>query len=104
MDFKIVWSLSARFDLKDIISFIAEDKPEAAKRFGDRIISYVEQVSRFPKSGRIVPEFDDETLRELIFSSYRIIYRVRDELGIIEVVRIWHSARGLPEITPSTGN
>ena len=98
MDFKIIWSPTSRFDLKDIVSFIAENNPETAESFGLRIISYAERASRFPKSGRVVPEFDDDTLREFIFYAYRIIYRIKEHVKVIEIVRVWHSARGIPAI------
>ncbi len=98
MDFKIIWSPTARFDLKDIVSFIAESDPVTAESFGLRIIDYAERASRFPKSGRIVPEFDIEILREFIFYSYRIIYRIKDESQVVEIARVWHSARGIPVI------
>ena len=40
MDFKIVWSPIARLDLKDIVTFIAEDDPEVAEKFGLKIFDY----------------------------------------------------------------
>jgi plasmid stabilization system protein ParE len=44
-------------------------------------------LARFPKSGRKVPEFDDESLRELIVYSYRIIYAVEsDQITITAVI------------------
>ena len=98
MDFKITWSATSRLDLKDIVSFIAENNPERAEIFGLKIINYAERASQFPKSGRIVPEFDDDMLREFIFYSYRIIYRIKENVKLIEIVRVWHSARGIPTI------
>lgn len=98
MDFKIVWSPTARLDLRDIVSFIAEDDPGIAERFGQKIIDYAERASRFPKAGRTVPEFRDDKLREFIFHSYRVIYRVNEENKIIEIARVWHAARGIPKI------
>ncbi|KHE92122.1 MAG: type II toxin-antitoxin system RelE/ParE family toxin [Candidatus Scalindua rubra] len=98
MDFKIVWSQTARLDLREIVSFIAEDDPEIAEKFGLKIIDYAERASRFQKGGRTVPEFRDGKLREFIFHSYRVIYRVKEENKIIEIARVWHAARGTPKI------
>ena len=42
MDFKIVWSPIARLDLKDIVTFIAEDDPEIAEKFGLKIFDYAD--------------------------------------------------------------
>ncbi len=45
-----------------------------------------------PRIGRIVPEFENDRIRELIQGKYRIVYRiVNDEL--IEVLRIIHGSR-----------
>ncbi len=46
----------------------------------------------------MVPEFRIETIRELIRSPYRIIYRIIEHKQIIEVLRFWHAARGVPKI------
>ncbi len=37
-------------------------------------------------------------IRELIFKSYRIVYRVDHENQSVEVARYWHAARGTPEL------
>jgi plasmid stabilization system protein ParE len=46
----------------------------------------------------MVPERQDESIREMIRGNYRIIYKVREESRAIEVWRIWHGARGTPEL------
>lgn len=46
-------------------------------------------------SGRLVPEYDRDDVRELIERPYRIIYRIqRDQ---IEVLAVIHGAQLLPE-------
>jgi toxin ParE1/3/4 len=55
-------------------------------------------LAQFPFLGRIVPEENDETVREIIFRSYRIIYKVFAEKQIVGIARIWHGARGEPDI------
>lgn len=54
MAFKLIWSPSAKFDLKDIAAFIAEDSPSAAERFVDSLFQVVERLADFPESGRMV--------------------------------------------------
>ena len=51
----------------------------------------IERLGEFPESGRVVPEVSDETLREVITGSYRIVYRVLDEEVVI--VAVHHGAR-----------
>lgn len=55
-------------------------------------------LAQFPEIGRVVPEENDGTIREIIFRPYRIIYKVLAEKRIVAIARIWHGARGEPEI------
>jgi plasmid stabilization system protein ParE len=98
MDFKVVWSPSARSDLKDIVTYIAEDNPSIAEKFGRSLIEASKALGRFEKQGRVVPEFGTEHLRELIHGRYRIIYRVKKDDTLLEIVRLWHGARGTPKL------
>ena len=98
MDFKVIWSPSARLDLKEIVSYIAEDNAEIAQRFGLSLIEATKTLGSFPGKGRTVPEFGSQEIREVIFKPYRIIYRVNQLQGVIEIVRVWHAARGTPKL------
>ncbi|MFP3999934.1 MAG: type II toxin-antitoxin system RelE/ParE family toxin [Desulfobacterales bacterium] len=98
MAFKLIWSPTAKFDLNDIAVFIAEDNPSAAERFVKSLFQTVERLAEFPESGRIVPEFQEPSIREVIRSPCRIIYRVKKSRQTVEIVRVWHAARGVPKI------
>ncbi len=98
MAFKLIWSPSARFDLKDIAGFIAEDSPFAAERFVRSPFQAVERLADFPETGRIVPEFGDSTIREKIRKPCRIVYRADRRKRTVEIARISHAARGAPDI------
>lgn len=90
------WSKLAVRDLEDITSYISLDSEEDARLFVTKIINSVETTSRFPYSGRLVPELNDKLIREKVFKNIRIIYRVKN--NVMEVVRVLHSARDFPEI------
>ena len=98
MAFQIIWSEQARDDLQAIVLFIAQDNPTVAESFGYQLMSKVDVLAQFPQLGRVVPEKNDETIREIILRPYRIIYKVLAEKQIIAIARIWHGARGEPEI------
>ncbi|WP_269539732.1 type II toxin-antitoxin system RelE/ParE family toxin [Cerasicoccus fimbriatus] len=98
MAFKVIVAPSARQDLSLIIEYIAQRDPAAAERIGLSIISTIKRIGEFPRIGRIVPEFGWDTIREIVFKNYRLIYRIKDEEMKIEVVRIWHAKRGHPLI------
>jgi toxin ParE1/3/4 len=98
MAFKLIWSPSARLDIKDIAGFIADDSPSAARRFIRGLFEVVERLADFPESGRIVPEFGDPTIREVIRKPCRIVYRLDNKGRTVEIARVWHAARGTPLI------
>lgn len=95
---RIIWSTLAVDDLRQIVLFIKRDNPAAAERVGYKIIGRIEMLREFPEAGRIVPEKGDERVRELILPPYRIIYRLGTAPGSAEIVRIWHGARGTPDL------
>ncbi len=98
MAFKVIWSLSACDDLKQIVQFIACDSPSAAASLAERILEHADSVSAMPWTGRMVPEKGDASIREVIVRPYRIIYLVEECQAAIHILRIWHAARGIPEI------
>jgi toxin ParE1/3/4 len=98
MAYKLIWSPAARDDLFDIVSFIARDSRDRAEAFGYHLIKATDKLQSFPEIGRIVPEYEVPTIREIIIRSRRIIYRVNHERKLVEIVRVWHSARGTPRL------
>jgi plasmid stabilization system protein ParE len=61
----------------------------------DKITRRSEQITDQPLSGRKVPEYQTDDIRELIEKPYRIIYRIKADQ--IDVVAVIHAARLLPE-------
>lgn len=98
MAFTLIWSPAARLDLWDILSYINESNPQAAGDFGRSVFTVVEHLAIFPESGRMVPEFNDPTIREVMRKPCRIVYRLKQNEQVIEIARIWRFARGTPEL------
>ena len=73
---KIVLSKTARFDLKEIVDYIKRDSIKYALLEKKKIIDAINKLPKQPLSGRVVPELNNENLRELIFRNYRIIYEI----------------------------
>lgn len=90
------WSELAINDLEEIISYISSDSEDHAKLFAAKIIRAVEKTSVFPYSGRVVPELNNEQIRENIVQNIRVIYRIKD--NTMEVIRVLHSARDFPKL------
>jgi plasmid stabilization system protein ParE len=83
---------SALGDLEAIRSWYTEQGvPDVGENFVAEIIRCVEGLARHPDLGRVVPEFDQPILRELIHPPFRVVYR-RDP-GRVRIVRIWRSER-----------
>jgi toxin ParE1/3/4 len=96
MAYTLIWSPASRDDLRDIISFISRDSRQRAEAFAYRLIAETDKLQSLPEIGRVVPEFDIPTVRELILRTYRIVYRLDHERKLVEVARVWHAARGTP--------
>lgn len=89
---KLVWTDPAVNDLRAIHDYIGQDSPFYADQFVGRLVLAAEKLFEFPNIGRHVPEAEAESIRELIFHAYRIIYRVDVDVHILAVV---HGSRDL---------
>jgi toxin ParE1/3/4 len=98
-DYKVIFGPQSRSDLKSIVGYVraASGSPEVAERFGTALVEKALTLATMPERGRIVPELSLPEVREIIFKSYRIVYRVATRQ--VQVLRFWHAARGTPEIT-----
>ena len=61
----------------------------------DKLTRRVDQLIDHPRSGRVVPKYDDESLRELIVNPYRLVYRLKPDR--IDIIAVFHSAQQLPD-------
>jgi len=95
---QVIWSPASRDDLHDLVRTIAADSPERAENFAYRLMQQMDKLQDFPEIGRQVPEQRNPNIREIIVPPYRVIYRVRQQEKVVEIVRVWHSARGEPKL------
>lgn len=93
---EIRWSLTSELDLQDIETYIARDSVVYAMRTVDNIISAVERLEDHPRSGRMVPEFNWDDMREVILGSYRIVYVISGET--VTILRVVNAARDLMKL------
>lgn len=85
---------SALADLQTIKTWYTEQGvPDVGTRLVGEIVKRIERLAGHPDAGRIVPEFGQTFLREIIHSPFRIVYR-RDS-NTVRIVRIWRSERQL---------
>ena len=88
---KIFISNSAFSDLESIKGYYEE---EGVSYIGEQyvvsIIDHIQTLSKNPDIGRKVPEFEEEKIRELIHSAFRIVYLRKKS---IHIIRVWRSER-----------
>ena len=88
---EVRWTPQAADDLDAIAEFISQDSHHYSNLFVLDVFYAVDRLIRFPKSGRVVPEINDPLVREVILGSYRIIYRVHQDL--VEILTVFHGSR-----------
>jgi plasmid stabilization system protein ParE len=91
MAYKIKWSPRATSNFEDICNYIGNDSKYYASLFAKKVNALIKAIPKFPKAGRIVPEYGDENIREKIHENYRIVYRLKE--GFVEIVAICHGAK-----------
>ncbi len=94
----VVWAPRALSQLESICDYIALDSPVYARIFAKKVVFLVELLPAYPKTGRMVPEYNLPDLREKIYGDYRIVYRIVETT--IEIVAICHGARQLERVLP----
>ena len=91
---RVHWTNTAVEHLLAIYERIARDSRLYARQVIDRLIGRSEQIGAFPLSGRVVPEYEAQDIREVIEGPYRIIYLVKPDQ--IDVLALVHGAQLLP--------
>ena len=95
MAYRIAWTESAWQDLESAVAYIANDSPRYGSALMDEARFAARSLRRFPKRGRLTPELNDPTVRELFVKQYRLIYEVSGDRVVI--LAFLHGARQFPE-------
>ena len=91
---KVHWTRAAEGHPDAIFAYIAQDSPEYAKRMVDRLTRRSQQIADFPLSGRKVPEYEVDHIREVIEGPYRLIYYIKPDR--IDILAVIHGAMDIP--------
>lgn len=92
---RVVWLRAAERDVESIATYIAADSEAYASAVVKRVLQAAADLKDFPHRGRMVPEWGDESIREVYVHRFRLMYRVRDDR--IEILTVIHGARLLSE-------
>jgi toxin ParE1/3/4 len=90
------WTRRALRDLASVRDYTAIGSPHYAEVLANRIIDASEQLREFPRSGRVVPEYGHESVREIIVGKYRLIYELQSDGA--RVLAVHHGARLLGDL------
>ena len=83
---------NAKEDMRQIEEYISRDSIYYANKTIEEIIKRIKNLSIFPYMGRKIPEYDNINLREIIYKSYRILYKVNSNIHILNV---FHCSRDI---------
>jgi len=92
---KVYWTARALRRLQQIHDTIAQDQPQNAQQFIDRLTRRADTLVVYPQAGRVVPEYRRDDIRESFEGSYRMIYRILSNR--IDILTVRHGARLMPE-------
>ncbi len=87
------WSAQARKDLESISDYLRDVAPSYAERFEEKVFEATRRLEAFPRSGRVIPEAEEEELREVIYREYRIMYHVDGADEDVLILTVLHSSR-----------
>lgn len=89
---EISFAESALRDLEEVRTwYVEQGVPEVGARLLEEVLQRSQALAEHPGMGRVVREFDQSFLRELIHPPFRIVYR-RDPQRV-RIVRVWRSER-----------
>jgi addiction module RelE/StbE family toxin len=96
---KIVWTDSAIEDLDDIGEYIAKDSFRYAEITVLELFESVDILENHPRLGVVVPEFENEFIRQIVKGNYRIIYHIIDDFRI-DILTVHNCARLILNTNP----
>lgn len=88
---KIIWSEESLNDVEEIISFFSKDSEFFAMNFASKIIDAVDTLKIFSDIGRVVPEYDNVKIREILYRNYRIVYKIDEK--VVEILTVFHGSK-----------
>jgi len=77
-------------ELKNILRYIANDKPSASIQFKNELKKRINDLVAQPYQCRPSFYFDDINIRDMIFKKYTIVYEVNIDNDTIEIIRIFN--------------
>ena len=96
MDFRVEIKEPAIADLAAIVSYVAQDNPDAAASLGNNLLDAALSLAQMPHKGSLYQKLPG--IRKLTLRPFKIFYRVNEARRSVEILRFWHSARSEPRL------
>jgi len=90
---EVIWTDPAWDDVENAADYIAQDSKFYAAAFVQEIKEAGASLANFAERGHVVPEFGEESIRELLVRSYRLVYKISDKQVLI--LTLVHGAQRL---------
>ncbi len=91
MDYKVILSPASIQSLVEVTAWIAKDNPQVAEKTGNELLDRVAILQRFPKAGSVYAA--NRKWRKLVSRPYVIVYRIKADVRVVEILAFWHSAQ-----------
>ena len=88
----VKWTAHAKAQLRHIHDYIAQDSHLYARRVSQELVQKTVGLDELPRKGHMVPELNEDAVRELGLYSYRIIYEIKPK-NLIEILAVLHKRR-----------
>ena len=95
MIYNVIVTPAAEYDIAEGFAYIQARSPENSERWLRGLYKLVHKLETLPKRCGRAREADDFglDLRQLVFKSHRIVFRIDDAAGEVRVIRVIHGAR-----------
>jgi plasmid stabilization system protein ParE len=87
---KIVYNPTFKSELKEVLVYIAKDKPTASLNFKNELKRYITEIPDNPFKYRPSFYFDDKNIRDMTFKGYTLVYEVNFEKDCIEILKMFN--------------
>ena len=93
MDRRVVWTEAAWSDIEQLVAYVGRDSSHYAAAFAREVREASRSLSRLAERGRVVPEIENPSVREIFVRSYRLVYSVTAQ--VVYILGFIHGARDL---------
>ncbi len=80
---RVIWLLSARRQLEEILAYIASDSPQAAERYVDELFERANEMLQFPEIGAVYNVSGKKVIRKMVLDPHKFLLYRKVDHGII---------------------